>query len=65
MGYTHTRRTVLTGRIPTVEELAKRRGVSRRRVEWLRQLIESFHERDARRRRIARMRKKATTKRGR
>jgi transposase-like protein len=61
----HRRRVVLTGRIPTVEEVAKIHGVSRSRVEWIKQLIDSFHEQDARRRRAARLKKRVTPKRGR
>jgi hypothetical protein len=61
----HTRRTVLTAPIPTVEQVARRFGVSRRRVKRLERLIDSFIASDARRRRAARVRKKTTTTRGR
>jgi hypothetical protein len=61
----HTRRTVLTAPIPTVEQLARRFGVSRRRVKRLEHLIDSFIASDARRRRAARVKKKTTTTRGR
>jgi hypothetical protein len=57
----HTRRTVLTAPIPTVEQVARRFGVSRRRVKRLERLIDSFIARDARRRRGARTTKKKTT----
>jgi hypothetical protein len=46
----HTRRTVITGPVPTVEEVARRLGVSRKRVQRLERLIDSFIEGDARRR---------------
>ncbi|PYN48950.1 MAG: hypothetical protein DME00_10255 [Candidatus Rokuibacteriota bacterium] len=58
----HTRRTVLTAPIPTVEQVAKRLGVSRRRVKRLERLIDSFIASDARRRRAARAKKKTTTR---
>ena len=58
----HTRRTVLTAPIPTVEQVAKRLGVSRRRVKRLERLIDSFIASDARRRRAAREKKKTTTR---
>jgi hypothetical protein len=61
----HTRRAVLTGRIPTVEEVATIHGVPRHRVERLERLIQSFVERDAMKRRANRMEKKVTPKRGR
>ena len=61
----HTRRTVLTAPIPTVEQVAKRLGVSRRRVKRLERLIDSFIASDARRRRAARAKKKTTATRGR
>ena len=61
----HTRRTVLTAPIPTVAQVAKRFGVSRRRVKRLESLIDSFIVNDARRRRTAIVRKKSTTARGR
>ena len=57
----HTRRTVLTAPIPTVEQVARRLGVSRRRVKRIESLIDSFIASDARRRRVARSKK--TTKR--
>jgi hypothetical protein len=50
----HTRRTVITAPVPTVEEVAKRLGVRRRRVRQLERLIDSFIEGDARRRHAAR-----------
>src|SRR5206468_1185611 len=47
----HTRRTVLTGPIPTVEQVARRFGVSRRRVRRLERIVRllrncrsSFHD---------------------
>jgi hypothetical protein len=56
----HTRRTVLTAPIPTVEQVAKRFGVSRRRVKRLESLIDSFIVVDARKRRAGRVRRKPT-----
>ena len=50
----HTRRTVITAPVPTVEEVAKRLGVPRRRVRQLERLIDSFIEGDTRRRHAAR-----------
>jgi hypothetical protein len=50
----HTRRTVITAPVPTVEEVAKRLGVPRRRVQELERLIDSFIEGDTRRRQAAR-----------
>lgn len=61
----HTRRTVLTAPIPTVEQIAQRFGVSRRRVKRLERLIDSFIASDARRRRAARAKKKPTNALGR
>jgi hypothetical protein len=49
----HTRRTVITSPVPTVEEVAKRLGVPRRRVRRLEGLIDSFIQGDARRRNAA------------
>ena len=46
----------------TVEQVAKRLGVSRRRVKRLERLIDSFIASDARRRRAARAKKKTTTR---
>jgi hypothetical protein len=60
----HTRRTVITAPVSTVEQVAKRLGVPRRRVKRLERLIDSFIARDGRRRRAART-KKAKTNRGR
>jgi hypothetical protein len=57
----HTRRTVLTAPIPTIVQVARRFGVSRRRVKRLEGLIDSFIASDARRRRAARVKKKTTT----
>jgi len=54
----HTRRTVLTAPIPTVEQVARRFGVSRRRVKRLERLIDSYIASDARRRRAAGVKKK-------
>ena len=50
----HTRKTLITSAIPTVEQVARSHRVSRRRVKQLENLIESFIARDARRRRGAR-----------
>lgn len=62
----HTRRVVLTAPIPTVEDVAKRLGLPRRRVERLEPLVESIIARDTRTRRAARVKKKkAAAKRGR
>jgi len=61
----HTRRAVLTGPIPTVAQVARKYGVSRRRVERLERLIDSFIARDTSRRRTTRAKKKLATKRGR
>jgi len=59
----HRRRTVLTGPIPTVEQVARRFGVSRRRVRRLERLIDSFIASDAAR--VTRAKKKSTATRGR
>jgi AraC-like DNA-binding protein len=56
---------VLTAPIPTVAQVARRFGVSRRRVKRLENLIDSFIESDVRRLRVARAKKKTTTTRGR
>jgi len=61
----HTRRTVLTAPIPTVEQLARRYGVSRRRVKRLERLIDSFVASDARKRRLAQAKSKTPATRGR
>jgi len=58
----HTRRTVITAPVPTVEQVARRLGVPRRRVERLERLIDSFI-RSGRSRRHAARRRKAKTKR--
>jgi len=57
----HTRRAVLTAPIPTVAQVARRFGVSRRRVKRLESLIDSFIASDARRRYAVRAKKKTTT----
>jgi len=54
---------VLTGPIPTVEQVARRFGVSRRRVRRLERLIDSFIASDAAR--VTRAKKKSTAARGR
>jgi hypothetical protein len=45
---------VITAPVPTVEEVAKRLGVPRRRVRQLERLIDSFIAGDTRRRHAAR-----------
>ena len=50
----HTRRTVLTAPVPTIDEVAKKLGVPRRRVKRLERLIDSFVAQDATRRRAVR-----------
>jgi hypothetical protein len=50
----HTRQTVITTPVPTVEEVARRLGVPRQRVRRLERLIDSFIEGDMRRHRAAR-----------
>ena len=51
--------------IPTVEQLARRYGVSRRRVKRLERLIDSFIASDATRHRPARAMRKTAATRGR
>jgi hypothetical protein len=58
----HTRRTVTTAPVPTVEEVAKRLGLPRRRVRQLERLIDSFIEGDTRRRHSARRAKVKRTR---
>ena len=58
----HTRRTVLTAPVPTIDEVAKKLGVPRRRVKRLERLIDSFVAQDATRRRAVRT-KRAKAKR--